>query len=82
MCSHYMPHSYFKSQVKKFQIVQNEKTSVIVKIVPYDEINLDKQGLEKMYRELFNQIEVVFEYPNDIPREKSGKFRDVVQNVK
>lgn len=82
MCSHYLPHSNFKHQVKKFQIVQNEKESVLVKIVAYDEKSLDKQGLEQMYRELFDQINVRFEYLDDIPREKSGKFRDVIQNIK
>lgn len=82
ICTHYLPHSNFKHQVKKFQIVQNEKESVLVKIVAYDEKSLDKQGLEQMYRELFDQIDVRFEYLNDIPREKSGKFRDVIQNIK
>ena len=82
ICTHYMPHSNYKTQVKKFQIIQNEKNSVIVKIAYYDENNLDKKGIEEMYRSLFDQIEVYFEYVDDIPREKSGKFRDVVQNVK
>ena len=82
ICTHYMPHSNYKTQVKKFQIIQNEKNSVIVKIAYYDENNLDKKGIEEMYRNLFDQIEVHFEYVDDIPREKSGKFRDVIQNVK
>lgn len=82
ICTHYMPHSNYKTQVKKFQIIQNEKNSVIVKIAYYDENNLDKKGIEEMFRSLFDQIEVYFEYVDDIPREKSGKFRDVVQNVK
>lgn len=82
ICTHYMPHSIYKTQVKKFQIIQNEKNCVLVKIAYYDENNLDKKGIEEMYRSLFSQIEVHFEYVDDIPREKSGKFRDVVQNVK
>lgn len=81
VCTHYLPHSDYRTKVDKFQIEQNEKDSVIVRIVLKDR-NTDCAGLENLYRELFNNISVCFEYVDDIPRERSGKFKDVINNVK
>lgn len=81
VCTHYLPHSDYRNMVEKFQIEQNDRNSVIVRIVLKDK-HLDCTGLEDMYRSLFNNIKVEFLYVDDIPKEKSGKFKDVINNVK
>lgn len=81
VCTHYLPHSEYRNMVDKFQIEQNERNSVIVRIVLKDKKS-DCSGLERMYRSLFNNITVKFLYVDDIPNEKLGKFKDVINNVK
>lgn len=80
LCTHYIPHSDFRTKVKKFQYVQDDIDKVVVKIVLVDK-NIDCGGLEVLLRDLFNNIEVVFQYVDDIPCEKSGKFKDVINNL-
>ena len=76
-CTHMIPHSEYRDLVSKFQFIQIRKEEVIVKIVP-TQTNVNFSGLELMLRKLFCNINVKFEYVNDIPKEKSGKFNDVI----
>lgn len=79
-CSHYLAHSDYRSKVEKFQIEQKKRNNVVVKIVLTDKL-YDCTGLENLYRNLFNKIEVEFLYVNDIPKDKSGKYKDVINSV-
>lgn len=80
-CTHLIPHSEYKDKVLKFQFVQNMIDQVIVKIVPIDQ-GIDFSGLEELLRSFFSNIKVHIEFVNDIPKEKSGKYKDVINNVK
>lgn len=80
VCTHYIPHSEYRKQVKKFQIIQNEINKVVIKIVLVDK-DADCYGLETLLKNLFNNLDVSFQYVEDIPCEKSGKFKDVINNI-
>lgn len=81
ICSHHIHHTPYKGMVSRVQMEQYEKNSVTIRIILVDKSS-DVTGLEQAYRDLFDKIKVKFEYVDDIPREKSGKFRDVIQNIK
>ncbi len=69
--------------IAAFKIIQESKDKIIVQIVKNNEFNpkqLDyiKQEFKKR---LGKKIEVIFEYLNEIKKEKSGKFRYVISKV-
>jgi len=79
-CNHYVTKSLDMVGLEKYQIVQDNLSSVIIKLVVSDNI-FDSSRFELHMRDLFDKIDVKFEYVNDIPRDKSGKYRDVINNV-
>ena len=70
--------------IKESQIIQNQLGSIILKIVrrknysEKDELEL-KHNIQTM---ISPTIGVDFEYVDEIPRTKSGKFKAVVSNLK
>ena len=72
------------SSIKECQIVQKELGSLIVRIVKRDNYN---KSTEENIREAIKEwisptIRVNFEYVNEIPRTKSGKFKAVVSELR
>lgn len=79
--SHYIHYSEFEKDICRIQIEQNNYESVIVRVEPNGK-GLNREKFENMWISIFNKLHVCFEYVDSIPREKSGKFRDVIQNIK
>ncbi|OKL40520.1 hypothetical protein A3841_16045 [Pontibacter flavimaris] len=70
--------------VIKFQIIQNQEDAVLVLVVKSSEYSLND---EKMFRHelvqrLGEKVDIKFQYVSDIPRESSGKYRIVKNNLK
>ncbi|WP_143306088.1 phenylacetate--CoA ligase family protein [Chitinophaga vietnamensis] len=69
--------------VVKFQVIQDTKEAILVKVVK-DKIyaEKDEQYFRHELRErLGERIRIDFSYVEDIPRENSGKYRIVKQNI-
>jgi len=66
--------------IDKYQVVQNDQSSVIVKLV-VSENDLDLNEFEIHLKNLFDKLEVNLEYVDQIPKDKSGKYRVVINNV-
>jgi len=70
--------------IKECQIIQRELGTMIVRIVKRNTYNIES---EKQIKEAIKQwisptIKVIFEYVNDIPRTKAGKFKAVISELK
>jgi phenylacetate-CoA ligase len=65
------------------QIVQEDLSTVIVKIVPKPEFNEgDAQYIiRELQKRLGPQMNISVETVDDIPRTKAGKYRWVISNV-
>ncbi len=63
--------------VKQFQFIQKSYDLVIVKVVTENGLAIEHQNnVEKaIHTALGTDVEVKFEFPNEIPVDKSGKFR-------
>lgn len=79
-CNHYVTKSSFIDTIDKYQIIQNEPSSVIIKLVVTDK-DRDYDAFETHLKTLFDKIDVQFEYVEEIPRQRSGKYIDVISNV-
>lgn len=79
-CNHFITKSPFMNSIIKYQIVQNELTSVNVNLVINDKAK-DFTLFENTIKALFDNIIVHFNYVDEIPRLKSGKHIDVINNV-
>lgn len=69
--------------IVKFQIIQNDKLSISVKIICDEKYNNNnEQAFLKNLRERVGEsLEINLHYVNEIPREKSGKYRIVINNL-
>lgn len=70
--------------VKKFQVIQDSLDKIVVKMECTDKYGGKDEEMflnELVYR-LGDKIEVEFLYVDEIPREKSGKFRIVKNSIK
>ena len=63
-----------------YQIIQNEISSVKLIVAPVNPMENFIEFESKM-KKLFNHIDVDFEYVDHIPKEKSGKFRVLINNL-
>ena len=84
--SHIMRMDYiFKgtSSIKECQIVQRELDSIIIRIVKRDNYSMQiENNLKSAIKDMISPtIKVFFEYVNEIPRTKSGKFKAVVSEL-
>ncbi len=71
--------------VVKFQVVQNEMNAITINMVIDNTIftsETEKIFLKNWKDRLGTTMEIKLHYVNDIPVEKSGKFRMVVSNIK
>ena len=69
--------------VKKFQIIQDKLDQLIVRVEKTEEYKEkdEKMFLEELRTRMGDKIQIEFEYPDFIEREKSGKFRIVKNSI-
>jgi len=69
--------------IKESQILQDDASSITVKIVSRPEYKApEEQRLLKEFRSrLGGEIEINFDYVDEIPRLKNGKFRAVISSI-
>ncbi|MCW8948633.1 MAG: phenylacetate--CoA ligase family protein, partial [Sedimenticola sp.] len=69
--------------IQKFQIVQAELDLLTVRLVVSDtyEVACNTTIIEGFKKRLGQEVQVVLDFVNDIPVEKSGKYRYVKSNV-
>ncbi len=74
---------YFRDWIEKFQVVQNSLDSINIKIVKSSEIVesdiLDITNKIKMV--MGKDCKVIFEYPLEIAKTPTGKFRYTISNI-
>lgn len=71
--------------IVKFQAVQNELNRIELKIIVDRQIyndNIEVKFLQNWRDRVGNKMEINIDYVNDIPVEKSGKYRIVKNNIK
>jgi phenylacetate-CoA ligase len=73
-----MPNSIVKSQ-----FVQDETDHIVVRLVCDGEFTEDQRTVlvNEMKHKFGNDLRVDFKLVDDIPREKSGKYKLIVNNV-
>ena len=69
--------------IKECQIVQNELGSIVIRIVKRPEYSIKtEQDLRAAVKQWISPtLKVNFEYVNEIPRTKAGKFKAVISNI-
>jgi phenylacetate-CoA ligase len=70
--------------VMKFQLIQNKISEIIVKIVKDSNVYSDKDEklfMKELRDRLGDTINIIFEYVDDIPKEKSGKYKIVKNEI-
>lgn len=69
--------------VIKYQIIQNTLTHILVKLVIDNNFKNENKYIfvDEIKHKLGRDMEVDFDLVDDIPREKSGKYRLIVNNV-
>ena len=74
----------YTPSITKFQIIQNNLDVLQVKIAKDKQYNqIQEKAFVKELRDRFGEaIKLNLEYVDDIPREKSGKYRMIKNNVK
>ena len=74
----------YTPSITKFQIIQNELDELQVKIVKDDNYNAkqEKAFVKELRERLGEKMILNLEYIDDIPREKSGKYRIIKNNIK
>ena len=76
---------HFKAfeKIKNMQLYQQEKGKIIVKIVKDREYTIkDEHEIKtKILKAVNGQLDIFFEYPNEIPKTKSGKHKFLIQKL-
>ena len=81
---HFIGVVYNKNVIKKFQVIQKAYDHIVVKIVPLDKPKFDelKPDLTNSIRKVMGQdCRVEFDYVEDIPPTKSGKYLYTISEV-
>lgn len=71
------------SSIRESQIIQKEKTSILVRIAIMDDYSFkDEDKITKGLKErLGTDMKVLYEYVNEIPRTQNGKIRLVISEL-
>ena len=76
---------YFRDWVKKFQIIQEKTTLLIIKIVLVDNINVipesDKNEIMNSINKVFPKCDIDWQIVDDIIYDKSGKVRYTISQL-
>jgi phenylacetate-CoA ligase len=70
--------------IKQFRIIQESRKKLIVQVVPKKAVEDRDQIVEKAEHklcELFGEVEVEFEFMENVPLDSSGKIRKVVSRI-
>ena len=70
--------------VIKFQIIQNKVNEIVVKVLKDSNIYTDKDEklfMKELRDRLGDNINIIFDYVNDIPKEKSGKYKIIKNEI-
>ena len=69
--------------IKEAQIVQRERDSIIIRIIPRENYSRATETLliDEIHARISTTLGVEFEYVDSIPREDSGKFRAVISEL-
>ena len=72
------------NQIKECQVVQKQLGEITLKIVKRDNYSFEteKELKKNIYKYISPSITVKFEYINEIPRTKAGKFKAVISELK
>lgn len=79
----YLMSRMYHSAISKYQIIQESKNLVVIKIVEDTGFTSKiREGIENSYREVLgDDVEIKLVSVDTLPREKSGKFRTVISKV-
>ena len=83
----YLPHLYENielDRIKKYQLVQQDIDTVILKLVPLEGFNKDRDAeimVEHFTKMLADNFNVRIEYVDDIPHTKAGKYPLAVSSL-
>lgn len=71
------------SEIKECQIAQKELGEIILRIIKADSYSLrtEKELINRVKQWISPTINVKFEYVNEIPRTKAGKFKEVTSEL-
>ena len=74
----------YTPSITKFQIIQNKLYYLQIKIVKDKDYNQkqEKAFVKELRDRLGNKIKLELDYVEDIPREKSGKYRIIKNSIK
>ena len=74
---------YLPGVVSRSQVIQNSLTSLTVRVVATEGFSVEHESLliSEIKHKFGSEMMVVIEKVNDIPREKSGKYRIVINNL-
>ena len=68
--------------MRAYQFIQNEKRTILVKIVKDIEFSKkDEEYIHSQIEKLDEHVSIRFEYVEDIPLTKGGKFKYVINNI-
>ena len=65
--------------LRQAQLIQEDRDKLLLKLVISDEFDKEKSlsHLEAIYKKRMGNISIQYDFADDIPREKSGKYRMV-----
>lgn len=72
------------SSIKECQVTQKELGSIVIRIVKRDDFSkrTEENIIENIHKMISPSFKVLFEYVDEIPRTKAGKFKAVVSELK
>jgi phenylacetate-CoA ligase len=65
-----------KGSIKKFQVIQEEYSKIRIRLIPNDKLlDFEKKNIEEKIRLLMmNDCKIIWDFVDDIPKTKSGKY--------
>ena len=72
-----------RNHIKKFQIIQKNLDHIVVKIVENTAVTNDHKDdiVDKIQAVMGKECKVTFEFVNDIPKTKTGKYQYVISEI-
>ncbi|MDH7563429.1 MAG: hypothetical protein QHH24_00895 [Candidatus Bathyarchaeota archaeon] len=70
--------------IKRFRVIQESRKRLVIQVAPKKAVENQSQIIEAAERklhELFGNLEVKFEFMENIPLDNSGKFRKVISRI-
>jgi len=70
--------------IKQFRVIQESRRRLVIQVAPKKDVENQSRIIEDAERklhELFGDLEVKFEFMENIPRDSSGKLRKVISRI-